>query len=78
MYEILRRELERYVRANKLIPGNPSGTAPVSLVCIPRNKQNPQVKEFRKYFNKNYQLESTMSLTELANQVEMEFSIRMV
>ena len=78
MYEILRRELERYVRANKLIPGNPSCTAPVFLVCTPRNKQNPQVKELGKHFNKNYQLESTMSLTELANQIEMEFSIRMV
>jgi hypothetical protein len=45
MNEIAKRELDRYIHAGRLIPGNPICTAPVFLVCIPRNKGSQKIKE---------------------------------
>jgi hypothetical protein len=78
MSEIVRRELERYVHAGKLIPGNPICNAPVFLVCIPRNKGSQKIKELKQCFSRNFNLDSTASVTELADAIEQEFSIRMV
>jgi len=78
MNEIVRRELEKYVHAGKLVPGNPICTAPVFLVCIPRNKGSQKIKELKQCFSRNFNLDSTASVTELADAVEQEFSIRMV
>jgi hypothetical protein len=78
MNEIVRRELERYVHAGKLIPGDPICTAHVFLVCIPRNKGSQKKKELKQCFSRNSNLESTASVTELADAIEQQFSITMV
>jgi len=44
------RKLERYVRAAKLIPGDPACSLPVFLVCVPNEKGSSQVEELRRYF----------------------------
>ena len=78
MNEILQRELERFVRAGNLIPGDPACTAPVFLICIPRRKGTSQVKEFRKYCSRSYQWDATTSVSQLPDQIKMKFSVRMV
>jgi len=78
MKDIVRRELERHVHAGKLIRGNPICTAPVILVCIPKNTGFQKMKELKQCFNRNFNLDSTASLAELADAIEQEFSIRMV
>jgi hypothetical protein len=78
MNEILRRELERYVRTGKFLPENLACTTPVFLVCVPGSKGSPKVVMLRTYFGRNFHLDSTMSVSKLADQIETEFSNRVV
>jgi len=78
MNEIVTRELERYAHAGILIPGNSMCTAPVFLVCIPRNKGSQKIKELKQCFSRNFNLDSAASVTELADAIEQDFSITMV
>jgi hypothetical protein len=78
MNEIVRRELQRYVHAGKLIPGNPICIAPVFVVCIPRGKGSQEIKKLQQCFSRIFNFDSTVSVTELADAIEQQCSIRMV